>query len=315
MRRGLFGSKSSLVVTGLLLGACQTIIGISSYEIDPTLDGDSSGGTPADAEGGKPDGEGGAGNRPSTGGGGAGSGEVGGTPPESEGGAGGGSSVECAKDLDCDDTIDCTADACAEGVCTHTADDALCVPDAGECLSCQLGIGCVAGPVIIEQLLLDPSFDDDSGDWVEDSDNYANITFVEAGAQSGTRIARLGPAPVAATEQEYADLYQIVTIPDGTQSLTLSGYFKLTPGATKPGADYVAAALYELSGGTMPVSQFHSWAGSIGAQATWQGFSYSASRDEVIAMRGNDFTFDLVAHTLGSVYRFDTLSLEATICE
>lgn len=302
-----------LFVTGLLLGACQTIIGVSGYEIDSTLDEDSSGGTPVDAEGGRPDGEGGADDRASTGG--SAGNDVGGVASVGEGGVGGGSSAECAADLDCDDTIDCTSDVCAEGVCTHSADDALCVPDTGECLSCQVGIGCVAAPAIIEQLLLDPSFDDDSGDWVEDSDNYANIIFAEAGAQSGTRLARLGPAPVAAKEEEYADLYQIVTIPEGTQSLRLTGYFKLTPGATKPGADYVAAALYKLSGGTMPVSQFHSWAGSIGAQATWQSFSYDASRAEVIAMRGDDFTFDLVAHTMGSVYRFDTLSLEATICE
>jgi hypothetical protein len=32
-------------------------------------------------------------------------------------------------------------------------------------------------------------------------------------------------------------------------------------------------------------------------------------------MWGEEYTFDFVTHTFDSVYRFDTLSLEATVCQ
>lgn len=310
MPGGSSGFGRGLLASGLLLGACQSIIGISSYEIDPSLDAATSGGEPSgNAEGGQPVGEGGSGGQDDAG---NGHNDAGGMALV-EGGAGGGPHVECDEAAHCDDTIRCTVDTCVDGLCAHSADDTLCVPDAGECMSCKPGIGCVARPAVIEQLLLDPSFDDDSGDWVEDSDNYANIIFVEAGAQSSTRIARLGPAPEGATDEEYADLYQLVTIPEHTQSLTLTGYYKLTPGATQPADDEVAAALYARNGVT-PTSLFHVWLGS-GEQATWKSFSYSAARADVMAMRGNDFTFDLLAHTTGTAFYFDTLRLEASLCE
>jgi hypothetical protein len=164
-------------------------------------------------------------------------------------------------------------------------------------------------------LLLDPSFDEQSGDWSEDSDSYPSLVVSQARAQSGTSVAKLGPAPVAATEEEYGDLYQHVTIPENTSNLTLSGYYQLIPGATEAGADYVAAALYEPSDAAKPATLFHRWSGSSGAQTTWKSFDYAAPRDEVLEVRGRRFTFDLVLHTTGSEYRFDTLRLEATICE
>jgi hypothetical protein len=318
MHGGLLRRSGRLALGGLLLSACQSIIGISNYQIDTELDDDSSGGgEPTPSLGGQPnegDGEGEGGDQPSSGSGGNGT-DSAGMPTVSEGGAAGDKSAECSDVAECDDTIDCTVDACDDGVCTHRADDSLCVPTPGECLKCRTAIGCVAAPAMVQQLLLDPSFDEQSGDWVEDSDSYPNIIVTEAGAQSGTNVAKLGPAPVAATEEEYGDLYQYVTIPENTSNLRLSGHYQLTPGATKPGADYVAAAFYKLSGGVLPVTKFHSWQGSSGAQAAWKSFDYTAPRDEVLAMRGQEFTFDLVLHTVGSEYRFDTLKLEATICE
>jgi hypothetical protein len=312
MPGGSSGFSRGLLVSGLLLGACQSIIGISSYEIDPSLDAEADAGEPSgSAQGGRTAGEGGADGRDDAGNGGHD--DAGGVAPV-EGGTGGSPHVECDEAADCDDTIDCTVDSCVDGLCAQSADDMLCVPDAGECMSCKPGIGCVARPGTIEQLLLDPSFDDDSGAWEEDSDNYASIIFVDAQAQSGSRLAKLGPAPVAATKQEYADLYQVVSIPANTHGVTLTGFYMLTPGTTKPAEDEVVAALYAING-VMPSSLFHVWLGSSDAQATWRPFSYSAARDEVMTMRGNDFTFDLLAHTVGTSFYFDTLKLEATLCK
>jgi hypothetical protein len=301
--RGSFGLGSILGVS--LLGACQTIIGISRYEIDPNLDG-AAGEASTTAEAG-------AGGAPSPDAAGAA-----GVAGESAawGGAGGAPepTPECATEDDCDDTIGCTVDACDDGVCTHAPERARCLPEAGECLDCRLGIGCVAVPAVVQELLLDPAFDEGKGEWTEHSDHHELNLFVEDGAQSGTRIARFGPSPTPATIEEYADLSQVITIPEHTSSLRLTGYYQLAPGTLKVSSDYAAAALYRL-GEIEPASEFHSWQGTSGVQSEWQQFSYDAPRDEVLELRGAELTFDLIAHVYESVYRFDTLSLQATICE
>jgi hypothetical protein len=317
MRGRSLGSKSGGVVAALALGACQSIIGISSYDIDPSLD---------DAEIGGASLEGGATGSPSTSNGGglvdAGGGDGGGgqaprggteTGGAETGGAPSGGESGCSDPAECDDGIDCTVDTCDAGVCTSTPDTNLCAATSDECVTCQAGIGCVLGDRVVQELLLDPSFDDMTANWVEYSDNFDNNIFVEAGAQSGARIVKLGPAPLNATKQEYADLLQYVTIPDGTIGLTFSGYYKLAPGTKKPAADYVVAGLYEM-GGREPFAQFHSWAGDSGAKTAWTAFSYGADRADIQAMWGLEYTFDVVARTWDSVYRLDTLSLQATVC-
>jgi hypothetical protein len=325
MRGGLLASKYGFFVS-LALGACQSIIGVEKYEIDPSLDESETGGATnnggAKPSGGKSDGgsnvdlggsggdigEGGEGETPRAGS------QNGGTDAGGAPGGAGGSAAGCAEPADCDDDIDCTVDACNDGACENTPDTTLCAANNDECVTCQMGIGCVVGDRVVEELLLDPSFDAMTDDWVEDSDNFDNNVFLETGAQSGTRIARFGPAPVNASKQEYADLFQYVTIPESTVRLTFSGYYQLAPGTKKPSADYVVAALYEL-GGTDPHTQFHSWAGNGGAEAAWTAFRYEAAQPDIQPMWGATYTLDLVAHTWDSVYRFDTLSLEATVCE
>jgi hypothetical protein len=313
MRRRSQGSRSGGAVAALALGACQSIIGISGYEIDRSLDDDEGAGVATDggatSSGAKP--VGGGGGDP-----GAGAGDTGegghGEPPRG-GNHNGGSSGDCAP-ADCDDDIACTVDTCTDGTCENTPDTSLCVAADDECVTCRAGIGCVLGESFVEELLLDPSFDASSGDWVEYSDNFANNVFMEAGAQSGTRIARFGPAPLGAAEQEYADLLQHVTVPERTVSLTFSGYYQLAPGAKKPSADYLVAAFYEI-GGVDPYAQFHSWGGDSGARAAWTAFSYDADRPDLRPMWGVKYTFDLVARTWDSVYRLDSLSLSAKVCK
>ena len=317
MRSGSVASGHVLTFAAGLLAACQSVIGISGYEIDETLD-EGTAATWGDSAGTANGGEGGGGQSPNSGEAGSGAAQGGvGTGGETllTGGGGQGGGPECAAAADCDDAIDCTLDSCSSaGSCLHEPDTSACLANPGECLQCRVGIGCVATDPLTEELLLDPSFDEQTGDWVEYSDNYENNIFAGAGAQSGTRFAKLGPAPAGATKQEYADLLQYVLIPQRASSLTLTGYYRVNPGATNPAGDYAVAALYEPNA-VDPSIQFRSWDGGAGAEPAWQSFRYSAPRSDLSELAGQELTFDLVAHTFGTVYEFDTLSLTATICE
>ena len=278
MRGGLLRSGSGLLAM-VLVGACSNIIGVSSYEIDPALDEDQgsggkntragSGNEPIGATAGEGgDGTAGTdiGGTPSVGGK-PGTGGKGGTPTMSEGGMGGEPPVaECTTAAQCDDEIDCTTDSCNAGSCVHTPKDTLC--DSSLCETCTVGIGCVAGPKDVVQLLQDPSFDLPSSDWDESGSDGKNVVTL-VGAHSGTNVAKFGPAGPAAEEQDYSDLLQWVTIPEGTVALTLTGWYRATAGVTAPEDDYVVAAFYE-AGSTRPFSQFHSFPSlSTSARSAW----------------------------------------------
>jgi len=330
-----------------LLGACSNIIGVSSYDIDPALD--ESGGAPSSggsksSNGGKGNGGDGAaieagapaaagdgtgvggsaagesssagqggkasGGSPDTGGAGAGAGEsstagdgMGGAP--NEGG--------CESAADCDDTIDCTTDTCnASGVCVHTPNNTLC--DGAKCETCQAGIGCVAGPKTTTPLLLDPNFDLTQSAWEDIGDTTSIVTA--AGAQSGTKVAKFGPAATNAEEQLYGDILQYLTVPEGTVGITLTGYYKLAPGTELPADDYLVFAIY-ADGETQPFAQFHSFEATIAAQTAWKAFSYNLSKTEVAGLAGTnqEYTFDVVAHVWDTVFQVDTLQLNATVCQ
>jgi hypothetical protein len=298
-----------------LVGACSNIIGVSSYEIDPALDEPSGGGKGGSEPQGGTAGEGGDGTAGTDVGGQGNAGTTNG-----EAGMGGEPAVpDCNTAAQCDDEIDCTTDSCNAGVCVHTPKDTLC--DSAQCEVCTVGIGCVAGPKDVIQLLENPSFDLSTNDWDMSGDSGDIVTLV--GAHSGTKAAQFGPAPADATEQGYADALQWVTIPEGTVALTLTGWYRASTETTcRPGCeadkdtveDYVVAALYE-NGGTRPFSQFHSFQASSSAAATFKTFSYSAPKADVKNMGGNEYSFDLVAVVWDSVYYFDTLQLNATVCQ
>jgi hypothetical protein len=320
MRGGLLRSGSGLLAM-VLVGACSNIIGVSGYEIDPALDEDANGGKGGSAPQGAAAGEGGDGT--------AGT-DIGGTSTGGKGTAGAGASGEagmggappvpdCTTAAQCDDEIDCTTDSCSAGTCVHTPKDTLC--DSAQCETCTVGIGCVAGPKDVIQLLENPSFDLSTNDWDMSGDSGEIVTLV--GAHSGTKAAQFGPAPVDATEQGYGDALQWVTIPEGTVALTLTGWYRANTKTTcRPGCeadpeteeDYVVAALYE-EGGTRPFSQFHSFEASSSAAATFKMFSYNAPKADVKEMGGNEYSLDLVAVVWDSVYYFDTLQLNATVCQ
>lgn len=343
MRGGLLRSGYGLAVLALL-GACSNIIGVSSYEIDPALD---EGGGGSSSSGGKPNGgkssggeanvvEGGApaggdaagvggsevvvggkanGGSQATGGSNAtgGTGDAG-SPMGGDGMGGDPTPAGCGSAQECDDTIDCTTDTCnASGVCVHTPKNTLC--DGTLCETCKAGIGCVAGPKSTMQLLLDPNFDALSGDWDDSTSDDFNVVTA-AGAQSGTRVAKFGPAANNAAEQQYSDLLQYLTFPAGTVALSLTGYYKLAVGTEAPADDYLVLAIYE-DGEIEPFTQFHSFEATAGAQAAWKSFTYTAPKSEVAVLSGTDqeYTFDLVAHVWDTVFQFDSLQLNATVCE
>lgn len=274
-----------------MLSACSTIIGVSDYEIDPALD------TTSKTSGGD---------------------DGGGKGPVIESGAGGNGTggepiLGCQGAGDCDDTIECTTDACnAAHECVHTPKNTVC--DASLCETCQAGIGCVAGPKTTMQMLLDPNFDLDPSEWEESNQSTGVSIVTAAGALSGAKVANFGPGDVTAEDQYYADIFQFVTIPERTIALTLTGSYKLTPGTFLPEDDQVLAAFYE-PGGTDSFAPLNFFEATAGAQAAWKTFTYNAPKAKVAMMSGNEYTFDLVAYVWDSVFQFDSLQLNATVCQ
>lgn len=316
MRAGSF-RRWSLPWSLAGVAACSNIIGISSYEIDPSLD-------PPDAPPGGERGEPGDGGRANAGEGGtrsAGEGGAGGTSLGGTGavGAAAGAAGEppvvhgCQSDLACDDTIDCTLDACLpSGECEHTSSTERC--DPSNCEVCTAGIGCVAGPMRTVQLLADPQFDAGTSDWEQDG---VALLGKDTRALSSPNLLQLGPAPPGSTETEYADVFQAVTIPKGIAALALTLSYRFTPGARQPSPpddEYAVVALYQRNALT-PFTEFHEFDGTAPAQATWKRATYKAPYAEVSRMVGKSFTFDLVAHALDGVFLFDDLQLDATVCE
>ena len=338
------------------LGACSNIIGISEFEIDRSLDGgrasggNAAGGNAAQGgktptagsdnvpEGGDPSVGGSAG---SNSGGSAAAGgtiSVGGTVAVGgttaiggDGGMGGEPTPPggCQKAADCDDTIDCTIDTCgANKQCVHTADSTACTPATGMCSSCKVGIGCVDSAPKTQELLLDPNFDQSTGDWSEYADNLENNIFTDPAAHTPNYSAKLGPAPAEADAQETANLFQEITIPAKAIKLTVSGFYKMLPGAGTPGRpisdDYTTLTLFSLE---QPADDthddtwyiryvdYHTWDGTGALQATWKAFSYETPKATLTKVLGQQVTLDLYTKTWDTIYYFDSLSLKASNCE
>jgi hypothetical protein len=311
--------RSGLVWVGLGLGGgCSNIIGISDYKIDPDLDpqktgdggsGDDGGSSNQGASAAPNAGQAGEGGAPSSSGGGGQAGEL-----VRGGGGVGGVDAEPCMPADCDDAIDCTVDSCDEaGACQHTADTSLCDADDDECVVCRVGIGCVASEMATEELLLDPNFDDPAGDWVEVihyTDQSTIVTADESAESGGYSAWYLGVVDTT-TRQSYLDLLQYVTIPPNTKQLRLSGMYQLWNGVTAPDEDFVVAGLFE---GSTELLAFHEWSGEDLETDVWTAFDYVAPRARLQAVLGLEVTFDIYGYNWDSEFYFDTLSLEATVC-
>jgi hypothetical protein len=310
MGSGLLRTCLVMPLASALLGACATIIGISEYEIEPALAEGGDAGTAAST------GEGGTGDAPI--GGHAGAGDTAAAGAGGEGATAGADTISCDPAA-CDDEIECTVDACgASGECVHTPDTSLCDVDPGECVTCQAGIGCVASDLTQIPLLLDPHFDLLSVDWEEfisDNVNQQSIVALNAQAQSPDHAAVWVPVPdpVTAPEQGYADLLQDVVVPEGSQQLRLTGFYRLSAGVYAPDEDFVSAALFRRNG-TTPELTFHEWYADEGSQSEWLMFDYIASAPELEGLLGESLTFDLYGYNWDSTFYFDTLSLTAGVC-
>jgi len=347
MRESLLPSwLSPATLLLLLLAACSNIIGVSDYEVDRTLDESGSGssdrGGSVSSGGNAPNaGEANAGDASATtGGDGTSAGGVapsaagtasaggivsaGGSPPGGEGTGGDTAPGGCSKAQDCDDTIDCTVDTCGrDGTCIHTPDNTVCLPLAGDCATCTVGIGCVERPGTVRELLLDPGFDIKSGDWIDYRDGLPASIVADATAQTPGNSVRLGPAANAATEQGFTDLSQQVTIPKNATALVVSGYYKLIPGKagdqTRDAAeDYTTLTLFSLADENDDYTRYvdyHQWYGDDAAQSTWKSFTYSTPKVVLREVLDQVVTLDLVTETWDTRFMFDSLSLQVTTCE
>lgn len=319
-------SRSGCLAASALLGACANIIGLSDYEIDPSLDqGGSSvgkGGSNVGGQGGDAAGApaGGTNELPQAGTSTSGTSGTAGMAGGGADGGTGGSAPGCVPS-DCDDEIDCTVDTCADGECLHAPDDSLCTADADECVSCQQGIGCLATPITVTQLLANPSFDEATSDWEEvilDTDVQQVIVHDDPDAHSAGRSAWWEAAAPDAPKPSYADLLQPITLPAGTVSLRVSGVYKMLGGVISPADDFTKAGLYE---GTDELLAFHNWWGNDLEQTVWTSFEYEAPPaklkklvDRAALDPDLDLTFDIYGFTRDTRYFFDTLSLEARSC-
>jgi hypothetical protein len=133
----------------------------------------------------------------------------------------------CTEDADCDDQVDCTTDTCNDSqVCVHEPNHGACAASGDVCNpnQCVPGVGCTPIDVTqTQQLLADPAFDAFTSVWTEYSSTYYDLVVSESAslpAYSYPRYAWLG-----GIEYEYSELYQTVTVPEGTQSLSLSFYY------------------------------------------------------------------------------------------
>ncbi len=309
----------------VLVSACSSLLGISDYEIDPSLDPQGgSAGSAANVGGEAGDHSGGRGGAPAGNAGEPGSaGETSGTGGAGEaGGAGGDGNGGGCKLADCDDAIDCTVDSCGDdGECLHTADSALCDADNDECVTCDALIGCVARPATKTQLLSDPNLDLDQGDWTEDLQDSAQESIInpDPAAHSAPNSAWWLAADPLSDTQAYGDLLQAVTLPPKTKSLRLTGYYQQTKGLVAPADDYAVAGLFR---GSTELLEFHQWKASGAARSTWTSFEYWASPAKLASVLttlettpSTIITFDIYGYVWDSTFSYDTLSLDAFTCE
>ncbi|HJK94584.1 MAG TPA: hypothetical protein RMH85_31875 [Polyangiaceae bacterium LLY-WYZ-15_(1-7)] len=109
---------------------------------------------------------------------------------------------ECTMASECDDSVDCTVDACTDGACVNTPDDAMC-DDSDECTAdmCDMTTGCANVPICGVDVSAGSIMLDDLTTIVVIPEVEAAVAgFIvihedDAGSPGGTTI---GHAPVAA---------------------------------------------------------------------------------------------------------------------
>ena len=131
----------------------------------------------------------------------------------------------CTTHEDCDDGIECTTDVCNESqVCVYETDHGLCDASGDVCAPnrCVVGMGCTIVDVTEEpQLLVDPNFESGGGAWEWTSILYDDMIVAQWSstpmADTPTWLSWMGGEP-----SEVSEMWQTVTLPEGTQSITVS---------------------------------------------------------------------------------------------
>lgn len=259
--------------------------------------------------------DGGANDAPSSRGGdraGAGGASVGGAHEAGAAGSGG-DRDECSQAAECDDGIDCTRDSCVEGRCRLEPDSALCPADTDSCQTCDSTLGCVPALKTTVEMLSNAGFEEGSSAW--DEQNSFNYNVVpDPSAQSGEYSALLRHG--SSLTQGISDLYQWVELPERTVSLEVSGYYKVAPAVVdSEQPNFAEVAIYEYPSTTATVT-FLELDGSVGTNGEWRRFAETASGLELehLQKASTAYSLDLFAATVGADFRFDTLSLRATVC-
>ena len=185
----------------------------------------------------------------------------------------------CDDNTDCDDEIDCTTDTCnGSQVCVHEPDDSVCEASADVCNpnQCVPGEGCI--PVDVTQnvsLLANGSFDDSAVIWNQLSTEFNNILIVDESnyvgywaADSPTKFAWLGNAFL-----EQSSLSQVVTVPEGTQSLTVSFMWQLVSDELPSYPEFNLMGAELLSGDGSSLLYQYLLLGNSDANNAWEPFT------------------------------------------
>lgn len=234
-----------------------------------------------------------------------------------EGGGGDGSTGTpgCKLVSDCDDGIACTVDRCnLNHSCSHSADSSLCAAGPGECQACDAKVGCVSRSTTNVELLLDKDFDQLSGIWKEASVTYGYTIFSSQYADTPDYLVELGPADLDAFEQEHATMSQTFVLPAGTQKLTFSGQYQLSPGGTQLDIEDSTRVALHLGTNASEAYLFNVWLGVEPAIHFWKGFNYEVAAAELKPLLGKKARLEFEANTWDTIFDFDSVSLEATVC-
>jgi hypothetical protein len=236
----------------------------------------------------------------------------------------------CIVNGDCNDGLSCTNDTCnGSGACEHEPDDSACEDSGDVCQvnMCVAGMGCT--PVDNRDsvsILVDGAFDSPSGAWLEHSDLYYTL-IVPQGYAGSTVLANTPPqyAWLGGAYEEFSEVYQLVTVPSGTQTLDLTFYnYRDTDSGLPDDYNIMGASLLAYDGTLL--YDFVLW-GNQDAPGEWERFPATGTasvdaRDWV----GTDvylYFWALIGPAMGSganqtgisSFFLDTVSLTATVCE
>ncbi len=233
--------------------------------------------------------------------------------------------IDCVDNSGCDDGIACTTDTCTDGVCENTPKDSACA-DSGDVCSpslCVADVGCQVVDISVDsELLVDGNLDSLSPNWQQASSSGYYIVSADTSidpdnapilAETSPYFAWLGGVP-----GEFSEIFQRVSLPEGTISLQLSFYYRIASSVTTDDFDVAGARLRNATGDD-ELYVFADWANqdeSLG----WQPFEASI---DAASWAGDDVQVYFFAQMSeradgdesNTNFFIDSVSLVATVCD